>query len=207
VAAACLAASAFAYESAAAHGLDGAGLALGAGAHASLFVDAQPVDRMGWRRDAGAVLEPASALGVRAGLRYEPFHWLSLELSAASMRPAAGTLGDRAPAPRALAGATLRSPDGWSASLFVSYLGQRQLVEDESVRWRSTSLVNARFSRSLTSSTRLTFDVFNVFDERMTDLGYFETSRLWSTTAGTTRNFLFHPAEPRSFRILLRATF
>ena len=109
-------------------------------------------------------------------------------------------------APLGLAGATVKAP-GWRASLFVTYLGPRQAVEDESVQWRPTSFVNARLTHSLSKTTRLTFDVFNIFDRRVDDLDYFQASRLRATATGPAQNYLFHPGEPRGFRILLRKTF
>ena len=139
-----------------------------------------------------------------------PQSWISLELGGVALRM---DLADRRlalvreEAPLGLAGATLKTVDGWRASLFVTYLGPRQAVEDESVQWRATSFVNARLTHSLTKETRLTFDVFNIFDRRVDELDYFQASRLRATANGPAQNYLFHPGEPRGFRILLRRTF
>jgi hypothetical protein len=104
------------------------------------------------------------------------------------------------------AGATMKAPNGWSASLFVSDFGSRQAIEDVAVRTRSSSFVNARLSRNLSRQTRVSLDVFNIFDHRLGSVDYFSTTRVWAQP-GAGDNFLFNPAEPRGFRINLRTTF
>jgi len=106
----------------------------------------------------------------------------------------------------ATAGATMKAPNGWSASLFVSSFGSRQAVEDNAVRAKSSSFVNARLSRNLSKQTRVSVEVFNIFDHRLGDVDYFSTTRVWAQP-GAGDNFLFNPAEPRGFRIRLRTTF
>jgi len=104
------------------------------------------------------------------------------------------------------AGATMKAPNGWSASLFVSSLDSRQILEDDPARRKSSSFVNARLSRNLSRQTRISVDVFNVFDHRSGNVDYFVTTRVWAQP-GAGDNFLFNPAEPRGFRIKLRTTF
>ena len=106
----------------------------------------------------------------------------------------------------ASAGATLRVPNGWSASLFVSSFGRRQTIEEDSLRLKASSFVNARLSRNLSKKTRVSFDVFNVFDRRVDNVDYFSTTRVWNQP-GAADNFLFSPLEPRGFRAKLRITF
>ena len=66
--------------------------------------------------------------------------------------------------------------------------------------------MNARVLHRLSKRTRLTFDVFNVFNQRVGDIDHFAASRL-AAPAGSAENYLFHPAEPRGFRLRLRTTF
>ena len=132
--------------------------------------------------DTLALVSPsAEGIGISMGLRYDP-------------------------ARLATAGATLRGLHGWTASLVVSYLGPRQASEDPLLRLRSSSVVNARLVRNLSKTTRLTFDVFNVFDRPVAQIDQFAASRLAGPEA-THENFLFHPAEPRGLRLRLRTTF
>ena len=100
----------------------------------------------------------------------------------------------------------MKAPNGWSASLFVSSFGSRQTIEDNSVRFRPSSFVNARLSRNLSKRTRVSVEVFNVFDHSAGNVDYFSTTRVWAQP-GAGDNFLFNPAEPRGFRIKLRTTF
>ena len=136
--------------------------------------------------------------------------WVSLALHASASHLATFTPGTAATDPEgpvyANAGATIRDRSGWSASLFVSTLGRSRMVDDEAKRLRSSSVVNAQIGRRLSKTTRLSFDVFNVFDHRGGDLDYFSASRLWSTY-GLAENYLFNPAEPRGFRVRLRQAF
>lgn len=103
------------------------------------------------------------------------------------------------------AGATLRDASGWSASLFVAYVDRQGFADEPSARLVSTPVVNAVVSRRLTKSSRLAFDVINVLDRQPAGFDYLGASRAWDAVASD--NFLFHPAEPRGFRLRLRVTF
>ena len=153
---------------------------------------------------------PTVRQGVQASLRYAPTPWLAFDIRAAVLRARFGDGAHEyipgAAERNASAGATLKVLNGWNASLFVSYFGARAPVDDEGARLKSTTSVNARLSRNLTKSTRVTFDVFNVFDQRGGDIDYFSTTRVWSQP-GAGDSFLFNPAEPRGFRIKFRTTF
>ena len=105
----------------------------------------------------------------------------------------------------ASAGATLHAPSGWTASLFVSSF-RPDALQDDTARLKPSSFVNARLSRKLSKNTRVSFDVFNIFDRRADNADYFSTSRAWNQP-GASDNFLFNPAEPRGFRIKLRTAF
>lgn len=105
----------------------------------------------------------------------------------------------------ATAGATLRGVGGWTATLFVSSLGRRDGADDDLRRLRSSTLVNGRVVHRLTKDTRLVLDVFNVFNQPAAEIDHFAASRL--TGPATHENFLFHPGEPRGFRLRLRTTF
>lgn len=104
------------------------------------------------------------------------------------------------------AGATVRNGSKWSASLFVKYLGARTPTEEDTLRLRSSTTVGAQITSKLSKTTRLTVDVFNVFNQGSGDIDYFGASRLWSPP-GTVEGFLFHPAERRGLRVLLSTRF
>ena len=110
-------------------------------------------------------------------------------------------------APRlALAGATLRNLNGWSASLFVTRALADPALADEGVQVPDSTAVNARLARRISRSTRLTLDVFNLFDRRADPLDAFVASSSWAP-GGMPEDFLVHPGEPRGVRLSLRWTF
>ena len=148
--------------------------------------------------------------GVTLSMRYEPARWLALDMEATVARARFGD-GAREPVPGAAerfaaAGATLRGVGGWTARLFVTYLGPRTATDDEALRLRSSSLVNAQVASRLSKKTRVTFDVFNVFNQPVGEIDQFAAARL-IVAPGSMDSFLFHPAEPRGFRLNLRTTF
>lgn len=160
----------------------------------------------GWRESP----RPSLREGVRLALRYEPARWIALDLDATWSKARFGDGAREAVAAAAgayaTAGATVRPARGWSASLSVNYLGPRPGVDEDSLRLRSSTLVNAQVSHKLSKTTRVTFDVFNVFDHRIGEVDQFALARV-ATAPGATENYLFHPAEPRGFRIGFRKTF
>ena len=99
--------------------------------------------------------------------------------------------------------ATLGVTGAWANGLFVSararYLGEAPLIEDNSVRAPSSTLVNVgggyRFGRF---SIRV--DVFNVFDSDDYDIAYYYASRLPDEPADGLEDVHFRPLEPRSIR-------
>ncbi len=157
----------------------------------------------------GEVLRPSVRQGVQVSARYEPFSWMTLDLQATALhaRFADGAGGHVAGAPEhtVTAAATMRTPNGWTASLLVNSLGEREAVS-EATHVKPSTFVNARLTRKLSKDTRLTLDVFNVFDRRTDTLDYLSAARLWNAP-GAADSFLFNPAEPRGFRVKLRTTF
>jgi outer membrane receptor protein involved in Fe transport len=86
-------------------------------------------------------------------------------------------------------------------SVRVRYFGPRALVQDDSVRSKATSLVNLQGGYQLLKNLRVTADVFNLFNERVSDIDYFFASRLPGEPLGGVEDIHFHPAVPRTIRI------
>lgn len=160
--------------------------------------------------DAVSLIERPASRGIaRLGARWQALPGLTLDAEA-SWLDARFEDGRREAVPgvakrTATAGATVRPTRGWTASLFVSHFASDGL-EDEGERLRSSTLVNGRLNWSLSRRTRLSFDVFNIFDQSVGPIDYYAASRLWGQP-GMADDFLFHPAEPRGFRLRLRTTF
>lgn len=146
--------------------------------------------------------------GVRFTARYEASSWLAFDLELSGLRARFGD-GNAIPGAArriASAGTSLRTPDGWTASLLVNALGRRDSLADDSPPVRTSTFVNARLSRPVGKRSRLSLDVFNIFDQRVGNIDYFASSRLWDQP-GAGDSFLFNPAEPRGFRVKLRTAF
>ena len=100
--------------------------------------------------DAGTTeaSRPSKRTGVEWVLQYVPRPWLAFDLTAAFTRARfddddpAGNRIPGAPDAVASAGMTLDNLNGWFGSLRWRYFGSRALIEDNSVRSESTSLLN-----------------------------------------------------------------
>jgi len=150
--------------------------------------------------------------GVELGLYYTPVEWVIIDADLAWSRPrfvngeAAGSHVPGAIERAASLGIAIDHPAGWFGGARYRYLGPAALIEDNSVRSRSTTLVNVaagyRFSGHLSAELSL----FNVLDERANDITYFYESRL-PGEAAPVADIHFHPVEPRTLRAMLRMSF
>ena len=95
----------------------------------------------------------------------------------------------------------------WSGGLQARYFGPRPLIEDGSVKSRSTALLYGRIGYSVSRSTRISLDVFNLLDREASDIDYLYRSRLRGEPAEGIEDIHFHPVEPRSVRLTLARTF
>lgn len=105
------------------------------------------------------------------------------------------------------AGVSYEPPRGVGGALRVRYFGPRPLIEDNTVRSASSTLVNGRLSYRLKSGLRLGLEAFNLLDARVSDIDYFYTSRLPGESADGVDDIHTHPAESRSFRLSLTRQF
>jgi len=103
------------------------------------------------------------------------------------------------------AGATVHNRF-WSASLFVSRATKMGFADDGAARLATAPVVNGTMSGLLTPDLRLSLDVFNMLDRAPAATDYFSASQLWQPT-GLSDTYLFHPGEPRGFRVRLKKNF
>ena len=159
--------------------------------------------------DAGAT-EPGPASerhGVEIANYYSPYKWLTfdgdLSLSRARFTEfdPAGQLVPEAVGTVVSAGASVDGFHRTYASLRWRYFGPRALVQDGSVRSEATSLINLQAGYQLTKHLRATADVFNLFNEQVSDIDYFFASRLPGEPLGGVEDIHFHPAIPRTIRV------
>ncbi len=83
------------------------------------------------------------------------------------------------------------------------YFSDVPLIEDGSVEWDSSSLVNFRLGRRFGSGLDLSLDVFNLLDSEESDIEYFYASRLPGEPEDGIEDVHFHPAQGREARLTL----
>ncbi len=165
--------------------------------------------------DAGET-EPSRASrrsGIELNNHYIATPWLLFDLDLAASRsrytqddPAGNAI------PGALNrvlsfGATVNDMGRWYGGFDLRHFGPRPLVEDNSVRSASTTLAYARVGYKVGPRTRLTLDVFNLFDKQASDIDYYYQSRLPGEAAEGVNDIHFHPVERRSLRLTLAHQF
>jgi hypothetical protein len=88
----------------------------------------------------------------------------------------------------------------WSAGLRVRYFGSRPLIEDDTVRSKSSMLANLKAGYRFGRNVRAWVEVLNLFDREASDVDYFYESRL-AAEPGPVADIHTHPAEPRTIRV------
>jgi len=100
------------------------------------------------------------------------------------------------------AGISFEDRGDFFGSLRWRYFGPRPLIEDDSARSRSSSLVNARLGYRFANGLSLAAEVFNLLDESANDIDYFYESRLRDEPEAV-EDVHFHPVEKRSIRLMM----
>lgn len=161
--------------------------------------------------DAGET-EPSRASrrqGVEWSNHYIVSDWLLLDMDLAASRARYtenDSVGNFIPGSVdkvASVGATVTNLGNWYGGFQLRYFGPRPLVEDNSVRSESTAIAYARVGYKINQKTKLTLDIFNLFDSKSSDIDYYYTSRLNGEPAAGINDIHFHPVEPQTIRLTL----
>jgi len=150
--------------------------------------------------------------GIEWANYYKPLPWLCFDADLALTHARfvdADETGSRIPNSIAAVftvGATVEMPCGLFGSVRYRYFGPQPLVEDNSVRTTSSSLVNARIGYRR-GNWEAALDVLNLFDRKVNDITYYYASRVGGEPAEGVEDLHFHPAEPRSLRLTLTYRF
>jgi outer membrane receptor protein involved in Fe transport len=165
--------------------------------------------------DAGDT-EPSRA-SRRSGIEWNNHwiatSWLLLDADVALSRARFtqhAAIGDHIPGSLdqvASLGATVADRGPWFGQFQLRYFGPRPLIEDDSVRSKSTTLAYLRVGYKIAPNARLTLDVFNLLNRQASDVDYYYVSRLRGEPAAGVADIHFHPVEPRRLRIMLTANF
>jgi hypothetical protein len=164
--------------------------------------------------DAGTTVasRPSLRRGVEWSNRYIPRPWLLLD---ADLSVSRANFRDEDPAGNNIPGsidrvvslgASVDNRGPWSGTLTLRYFGPRPLIEDGSVRSRSTLLWNSRVAWRIDHDLKVAVDVLNLFNRQANDIDYYYASQLRGEAAPV-QDTHFHPVEPRSFRVALIANF
>ena len=155
--------------------------------------------------------DPTRRYGIEVNAFWNPVDWLAFDASYAfshsRFKDAPSDL-DRVPNTIegvAAAGVTWLPGDGWEGSLRVRYLGPGPLIEDNSVRAPSTTLVNAGISKDL-GNFKIGLDILNLLESDGYDMVYFYESQLASESSPV-EDIHFHPTHPRTFVLNLKAKY
>jgi len=166
--------------------------------------------------DAGTTepSRPSRRDGIEWANYYTPTPWLTFDADLAYSKarftdsePGTGNFIPGSPEGVASAGISIDTLAGFLGSLRMRYFGPRPLTEDNSVRSKSSTLVDARVGHRFFRSWRAIIDVFNLFDAKVSDIDYYYTSRLQGEPLAGVEDTHTHPAEPREVRFSLVATF
>jgi outer membrane receptor protein involved in Fe transport len=178
--------------------------------------------------DAGTTepSRPSRRYGAEWANYYTPISWFTVDADFAFANARftdSDPAGDRIPgSPEGIIsmGASIDNLSGFLGSVRLRYFGPRPLTEDNSVRSQSSTLVNARIGYEFYKNWRVTLDVFNVFDSKVSDVDYYYASRLAGeppcgpphtncdpSGSGGYMDIHTHPEDPREARVTLTATF
>ena len=165
--------------------------------------------------DAGTTeaSRPSRRVGIELTNFWKPRPWLTIDADVAFARARlsdADEAGSRIPGAIegvAALGASVELPNNIFGSLRLRYFGPRPLIEDNSVRSQSTTLLNGRLGYKFGSGLRLSLDAFNLLDSRVSDIDYFYESRLQGEAADGVADRHTHPAESRSLRLSVSRDF
>jgi outer membrane receptor protein involved in Fe transport len=165
--------------------------------------------------DAGDTV--ASRASRRSGVEWTNYWrlqpWLLLDFNLAASK---ARLSEEDPAGNYIPGSidkvaslglTVTDWQGWFGALQWRYFGPRPLIEDNSQRSAATSLAYLRIGRQIDKSARLSLEIYNLFDRKVSDIDYYYASRLRGEPPGGVNDIHFHPVEPRTLRATLQLSF
>lgn len=165
--------------------------------------------------DAGSTAagRPSRRVGIEFSNYYKPAHWLTIDADIAYARARfrdADPVGRRIPgAVEGVASIALSVADlgPYFGALQFRYFGPRPLVEDNSVRSKSTTTLNGRIGYKIAPAITLELEGFNLLDTKSSAIDYYYQSRLPNEGPDGQNDIHFHPIESRSARLNLIAHF
>ena len=143
---------------------------------------------------------------------YKPYRWLTIDADIAFAKARFRNddpIGNRIPGAVEGVASLALSVDGlgpYFGALQMRYFGPRPLLENNSVRSKSTATLNGRIGYKFNSKLKLELEGFNLTNRRDSAIDYYYASQLKGEAAAV-NDIHFHPIETRSFRLTLVANF
>ena len=156
--------------------------------------------------------DPSIRMGLEWANYYTPTKWLTIDADFAASQahfegnPVGGDYVPEAANVVIATGITVHDLKGWHSSLRWRYFGPRYLTQDGSQRSPSTSLLYYNLGYQINKRWSIEGDIFNLLNAKADDIDYYYTYRLTPTGSAVSGD-VFHPAEPRTFRIALTMRF
>ena len=157
--------------------------------------------------DAGTTeaSRPSRRVGFEFSNYYKPLDWMTIDADVAFARARFKDFdpsGNRIPgAIEGVASVALALDKGpYFGALQLRYFGPRPLIEDNSVRSKSTASLNGRIGYRINQSARVELEGFNLTNRKDSAIDYYYASRLKGEVVAVS-DIHFHPIEPRSFRV------
>jgi len=155
---------------------------------------------------------PSRRVGFEFSNYYKPVRWLTIDADIAFARARfrdVDPVGDRIPgAVEGVASLALAIDNlgPYFGALQFRYLGPRPLLEDNSVRSKSTATLNGRIGYKFNPKLKVEFEGFNLTNRKASAIDYYYASQLRGESAPV-NDIHFHPIESRSFRMTMIANF
>ncbi|MGO9375177.1 MAG: TonB-dependent receptor [Syntrophobacteraceae bacterium] len=153
--------------------------------------------------------DPSIRMGLEWANYYTPTKWLTIDADFATSQahfegnPVGGDHVPEAANVVIASGITVHDLKGWHSSLRWRYFGPRYLTQDGSERSPATSLLYYNIGYQINKRWSIEGDIFNLLNSKADDIDYFYTYRLQGEPAAGVSGDVFHPAEPRTFRVAL----
>ena len=165
--------------------------------------------------DAGTTSagRPSKRVGFEFSNYYKPTDWLTID---ADIAYAKARFRDIDPVGRRIPGAVegvaslAASVDNlgpYFGALQFRYFGPRPLIEDNSVRSKSTTTLNGRAGYKVGPNVSVEVEGFNLLNSKSSAIDYYYQSRLPNEGPNGENDIHFHPIESRSARLTLNARF
>jgi outer membrane receptor protein involved in Fe transport len=143
---------------------------------------------------------------------YKPYRWLTVDADIAFARARFRNndpIGNRIPgAVEGVASVALAVDNlgPYFGAMQLRYFGPRPLLENNSIRSKSTATLNGRIGYKFNPKLKLELEGFNLTNRKDSAIDYYYTSQLKGEAAAVS-DIHFHPIESRSFRLTLVANF